>query len=132
MTSISPKFLHVFFILAFVLAGVSPACKFISGEKTFMEICFSDGSLKRVEVPAEYSAVMAKAEKTPQNNGHAHKDSDCGFCFAQSSLSKNTLTAAAAILVNPPAQAVPLGAGSFALKGAQASPFQSRGPPALS
>lgn len=125
------RFLHLFFILAFVLAGISPACKFISGEKTFMDICFSDGSLKRVEVPAEYSAVMAKAEKTPQNNGHAHKDSDCGFCFAQSSLSKNTLTAAA-ILISPPAQSVPLGAGSFAIAGAQASPFQSRGPPALS
>lgn len=124
--------LHLFFILAFVLAGISPACKFISGEKTFMEICFSDGSLKRVEVPEEYRILTAKADKTPQNNGHAHKDSDCGFCFAQSSLSKNTLTSAAAILISPPAQSVPLGAGSFALKGAQASPFHSRGPPTLS
>ncbi len=126
------RFLHLFFILAFVLAGISPACKFISGEKTFMEICFSDGSLKRVEVPEEYRVLTAKAEKAPQNDGHAHKESDCGFCFAQSSLSKNTLTTTAAILISPPAQSVPLGAGSFAMAGAQVSPFHSRGPPAHS
>lgn len=126
------RILHIFFVLAFVLAGISPACKFISGEKTFMEICFSDGSLKRVEVPEEYRVLTAKAEKTPEDRSHAHKDSDCGFCFAQSSLSKNTLTATAAILISPPAQSVPLGAGSFVVAGVKTSPFHSRGPPALS
>lgn len=131
MTRIYAKSLRLFFVLAFVLAGISPACKFISGQKSFMDICFSDGSLKRVEVPAEYNPLMARAD-TSQQQEDRHKDHDCSFCFAQSSLGKNTPASAALMLVNPPAQIVPLGAGSFALAGAEHASFHSRGPPALS
>ncbi|MBK6896348.1 MAG: hypothetical protein IPH06_07135 [Alphaproteobacteria bacterium] len=132
MKAIPAKALHLFFILTFVLAGISPACKFISGEKSFMEVCFSDGSLKRVEVPAEYNALLAKAGQTQQKqqDGH-HKNADCAFCFAQSSLSKNTASSSV-ILMNPPGETLALGAGTFVLRGTQPSPFQSRGPPALS
>ncbi len=132
MKAIPSKALHLFFILAFVLAGISPACKFISGEKSFMEICFSDGSLKRIEVPAEYNALLAKAGQTQQKQQDGHnKNADCAFCFAQSSLSKNTASSPV-ILMTPPGQILALGAGTFTIRGAEHSPFQSRGPPALS
>lgn len=132
MKRVPAKTLHLFFILAFVLAGISPACKFISGEKTFMDICFSDGSLKKVEVPAEYNALLAKAGQAQQKNQESqHKNSDCAFCFAQSNLSKNTASTAV-ILINPPRKTLTVGAGTYALRGTDRSPFQSRGPPALS
>ena len=43
-----------------------------------------------------------------------------------------SLTTTAAILISPPAQSVPLGAGSFVVAGAETLPFHSRGPPAHS
>ncbi len=132
MKHVSAKTLHLFFILAFVLAGISPACKFISGEKSFMEVCFSDGSLKKIEVPAEYNAFLAKADpKQQQKQGSHEKSNDCAFCFAQSSLAKNSISSAA-ILISPPGETLTIGAGTFSLRGTDRSPFQSRGPPALS
>lgn len=132
MKHVSAKALHLFFILAFVLAGISPACKFISGEKSFMEICFSDGSLKKIEVPAEYNALLAKAGQTQQQKQGSHeKGNDCAFCFAQSSLSKHNAPSSV-ILTNLTGQSLTIGAGTFALRGTQPLLFQSRGPPALS
>ena len=62
-------------IFALVTAGVSPACAFISGKMTMIEICGADGMMK-VAVPAdELPDEGAKHERAP----------DCGFCIAHAS-----------------------------------------------
>lgn len=58
-------------ILALVTAGVSPACAFISGKMTMIEICGVDG-LTQISVP------VSQAPDTADHDRHAH---DCGFCL---------------------------------------------------
>jgi hypothetical protein len=68
--------LHIFVILTFVLVGISPACKFISGTKQ-IEICSYDG----------IKTVTVADNQVPDDKGHEQKSSqDCAFCFAQSNL----------------------------------------------
>ncbi len=70
------NFLHILVLISFVLAGISPACKFISGEMKQVEICSYDG-MKTITV----------ADQKAPDDKHEHKKSDdCGFCFAQSHL----------------------------------------------
>ncbi len=71
------NFLHIFVLISFVLAGISPACKFISGQTKQIEICSYDG-MKTITV----ADTQAPADK---KNDHKKSD-DCGFCFAQSHL----------------------------------------------
>ena len=66
---------HIFLILVFVLAQVSPACAFSSGGRSSIEICAADGSKKIVSVSNEFSPVKPKQEKTTQK--------DCAFCLHQ-------------------------------------------------
>lgn len=64
-------FVQCLMILALVTAGVSPACAFISGKMTMIEICGVDG-LMQVSVPAD------QAPDTADHDQHGH---DCGFCL---------------------------------------------------
>ena len=57
--------------------GISPACKFISGQAQEIEICTYEG-IKTVK-------VAANGEEVPADDHHK-KSEDCGFCFAQSNL----------------------------------------------
>lgn len=59
-------------ILALVTAGVSPACAFISGKMTMIEICGVDGMIQ-VSVPAD---------QAPDAADHDQQKYDCGFCLA--------------------------------------------------
>jgi hypothetical protein len=69
--------LYILIILSFVLAGLSPACKFISGQTQQIEICSYDG----------IKTVTIADKQVPDNRDHEHKSSqDCAFCFAQSNL----------------------------------------------
>lgn len=63
-------------ILALVTAGVSPACAFISGKMTMIEICGVDGMMK-IAVPAD------EAPDQPASHDGGY---DCGFCIAQTSV----------------------------------------------
>lgn len=61
-------------ILALVTAGVSPACAFISGKMTMIEICGADGLMK----------IAVPADQVPDTGDQQHQQSyDCGFCIAQ-------------------------------------------------
>jgi hypothetical protein len=66
-------FLQCLMVLALVTAGVSPACAFIAGKMTMIEICGADGLMK-ISVPAENAP----------DSGHQQHDQqfDCGFCIA--------------------------------------------------
>ncbi len=65
-----------FLIICLTLAWVSPACKFRSGEMTWMEIC-GDFGVKTVAVPLEKNPLTPDSGS---KSGHAGKD--CAFCFA--------------------------------------------------
>lgn len=59
-------------ILALVTAGVSPACAFISGKMTMIEICSVDGMMK----------VAVPADQAPDTGDQHQRSYDCGFCIA--------------------------------------------------
>lgn len=69
--------IHFIMILALVSAGTSPACAFVSGKTTLIEICGVDG-LMTVSVPSD---------EAPASNDQAdHKAfADCGFCLMHAS-----------------------------------------------
>lgn len=70
-------YIHGLFILALILAGVSPACKFISGQYEFMEICGFDG-MKTVAVE--------KTQNTGDAPSHDYAQDDCAFCFSHANV----------------------------------------------
>ena len=70
-------FLNALLIAAFMLAGISPACKFIAGEAFAMEICKADGSV--IIMVMNEDGTVTEEEK-PSNDQRA--GSDCAFCFA--------------------------------------------------
>lgn len=74
------KYIHCLVILAFLTVGISPACKFISGQMSDIEICTPDG-LKTIQVAQDQTPEPAK----PDHENHKKQD-DCAFCFAQSHL----------------------------------------------
>lgn len=69
---------HIFAvcILALVTAMVSPACAFISGKSSLMEICTSSGAIKTVD---------AAGNEASDSSSSTHKQSgafgDCAFCL---------------------------------------------------
>lgn len=65
-------FVQCLVILALVTAGVSPACAFISGKTTMIEICSDDGVTK----------VAVPADQAPDTADHDRQGHDCGFCLA--------------------------------------------------
>lgn len=78
------NYLHILVILSFILMGISPACKFISGQVQEIEICTYEG-IKTVK-------IAAHGEEMPADDHHK-KSEDCGFCFAQSNLKLEKATA---------------------------------------
>lgn len=70
-------FLNVFIMLAIIGAGISPACKFISGQQTWLEICGADGIKK----------VLLSADETPDAPQEEHANADpCAFCLTHASV----------------------------------------------
>ena len=70
-----PKFLlNLIIMLAFIGAGISPACKFISGQ--MVEICGPNG----------VETVRLDADQLPPDVPDHHKQASeqCAFCFAGS------------------------------------------------
>lgn len=65
-------YLQILLIAALVLAGASPACKFISGKTNLIEICTAQG----------LKTVAAGDAQTPAPQKH-NKTDQCAFCFAQ-------------------------------------------------
>lgn len=66
-------FVHFLVVCALILAGISPACAFISGQTTIMEICTAQG-VKQITIN----------DPAPADTTHDKKSGDdCMFCFAQ-------------------------------------------------
>jgi hypothetical protein len=115
------SYLHVFFILAFIFAGVSPACKFISGQFDFIEICGFDG-IKTVAVDQSQNPDQPDHTKMAQN--------DCAFCFNHTNV--KTAAAPAPQIIAPLAQAPDYTLVDVSLMvPVTAAQFDARGPPAF-
>lgn len=126
------KFLQAFFILAFVLAQVSPACAFVSGKTGSLEVCTEDGTLKTIKVPVRYDLTAFIKKGSPDKNSkHTHhKEAEqCGFCFAHSHLTKTTISSAQITLPLTVTSVLHIGAGSIAYKSYTSIQFQPRAPP---
>ena len=73
--------MQIFAVLAFVMAGISPACAFASG-KGILQICKDDGSVAYIIVTPEMDPFY-----DPAFNPAAPVDTnlemrECSFCFA--------------------------------------------------
>lgn len=123
-------FLHLTLIMAIVTAGISPACAFINGETSTIELCSPNGDVRVVEVPAEMDPF---AEPAPAQDKHSAQDNmdDCTFCFAKTHA--KSLSAVSSIKISfvlPRYLAV--GGGTFIPQSLKAANFQPRGPPVFS
>ena len=78
-------------MVAMLTSGISPACKFISGKTSFIEICSWDGSTKTVEVPATQDPTYSE-DSAPTS--HDSASDGCNFCFVQSHIALNGVDAA--------------------------------------
>lgn len=74
-------YLHFLVAIALILSGVSPACDFIAGKKSVIEICTSDGFIKTIEVAADMDPFSDSQQNDHQKSSHTKKQ--CEFCFAQ-------------------------------------------------
>ncbi len=88
-------YMNAFLVVVLVLAGVSPACQFISGQsgKGLFEICMPASLWQDKETVAQIplppiAFSLAEADELPQPAGGqdhdpAMKQPPCAFCFAQ-------------------------------------------------
>ncbi len=84
---IRSHFIHILVLAALVLAGISPACEFISGKADLFEICGADGSSKQAEIDPDLALFLAAGqEQSPADEHHDKPGDDCAFCFAQTHL----------------------------------------------
>lgn len=120
-------FIHMLVVLAMVLSTISPACAFMSGNASMIEICGADGSIKTITVDAALDPFAAldeqplKAEKPP-----------CAFCLAMTSL-KAAMPAQDIVLFVPPVyQGLMTGPGTIFLSQTLSLGFKPTGPPAFS
>lgn len=125
------RHINLLLIAALVLAGVSPACEFISG-RSLAEICKADGTVEKTAIPAELEIFLAaKVDKTTDDNSKHIDLSDCAFCFTQGNLK---LSLAKAISTPAPAvisSVLALSLHATAPVQSSLSPFEARGPPSL-
>ena len=117
-------------IVCLVLGSISPACKFVSGGKSFFEICFSDGSIQEVEMPSELLAFLPEQdqEEAPENP-HPDLNDDCAFCFSQSHFSAFLVDAPDLYLPSPVRSA--LNFQTLVDARPELRLYQPRGPPAF-
>ncbi len=124
MNKKSSPFVYCLLIFAFLTSGISPACQFISGGKNFIEICAFDGTLKRVEVPADQTPF----DEPQEDNKSHYSNNDCAFCFAQHN-QKTKPTSADYALLAPSDQYLSVGSESFTFKSRKQSFLEARAPP---
>ncbi|MCB1562982.1 MAG: hypothetical protein KDJ75_05345 [Alphaproteobacteria bacterium] len=118
-----------FLILALGTMGISPACLFISGQSSLIEIeiCAADGSFKTVALPADQTPFEAPAPEKPAK----HLDKNCAFCFAQSHQKTQAVASLDILPAMSAGDCLSTGPGSFALKSCSAAGFKPRAPPAF-
>ncbi len=121
------NFLSILIVVSLVMAGISPACQFISGKSLF-EIC-SFGDDKPVALIDE--ALLAYLPDYEPEQEHQELEQDCGFCFAQSNLKLARAEAAEAKKLTQTNVIDVLYRSNPFIKGEKYSLSAPRGPPTL-
>lgn len=118
------RYLNVFLvILALVSAGISPACAFISGKTSLIEICTADGIVKTVAVTEDGRQVSPL-----DHEGDKAKKSDCAFCI--NAAAAKSAPAGDALVIAPGAPAPgPVQILADALASMPVKSFHATGPP---
>jgi hypothetical protein len=113
-------------MLCLVTAGISPACQFISGGKSLIEICSADGTLKTIEIAAGQSPLQQPADDQKKT----HLDNDCAFCFTQAHQASASAAGNAIIVFFQPGVFTDTSKTAW-LKNTASLAFEARGPPSL-
>lgn len=121
-------YISVLVMVAIFLAGISPACAFISGGSSFIEICAADGSLETVEVDA---ALDPFAESVPVSGEHMDAMEKCPFCFASGTYKYGEARSQVIAMLALPRYLV-VSSGTAIPFGSDMRVYQPRGPPVLS
>ena len=119
-------YISVLVMAAIMLVGVSPACAFISGGKSFIQICGADGSVQSVEVDAAFDPLAQAPAHDPAQ--HLETFDKCPFCFIQTH-QKFGMVGSTVLGLNALPAYIFIGAGSAIPKTQNAQAFQPRGPP---
>lgn len=117
---------NILLILAFLTSGISPACQFISGATSIIEICAADGTLKTIELPADQSPLPQE----PSNKHKTNFGTDCAFCYSASNL-KTLKTDLQELSPTTDPKYISTGPGGYILKRTGSQNFDARGPPLL-
>lgn len=86
------QILSFLIIVGLVVSAASPLCAFISGQKSWIEICGADGSIKTIPVDQEGLPGEVPAQHKIEN--------PCSFCFANYHM--KAFMAQAIMLSHPP------------------------------
>ncbi len=70
-------FIQIAVILAIVTAGISPACAFVSGKTSWIEICGADGGVHKIAVSADLDPLAQGSDDAR----HDTAQDQCGFCL---------------------------------------------------
>lgn len=110
-------------ILALISAGISPACAFISGKTSLIEICTADGGIKTIAVTED-----GRQTPIPDTADHKSKKADCIFCFNAGTAKSGPADSIIFYITSPPrsatAQSLPAIPSKFSPKF-----FYATGPP---
>ena len=100
MMSRFAKILNIVLVVAFVSAGASPACSFISGKSGVIEICAADGSLKTIRVSEDFlPRSSSSSENTDQVPLGDLPKKACDFCFTASHIAVDIVSEQAVIIM---------------------------------
>lgn len=120
-------FLQCLVVLAIVTAGISPACAFVGGKTSWIEICGADGNVHKIEVSADL-------DPTAQDDSpvlHNDQQESCGFCLLHAN-GKLVKPEPVSIAKPLPPTYLAISAGTYVPVSLRLQTAQPRAPPALS
>ena len=123
------KYLNILLMLAVITAGISPACKFISGEQGhWIEICGADGTLRTIKVEDPNLAALDVGGTAEDQNQEQNSSEGCDFCFMQAHMNLDLAKPVHKASMLPQAKALIAYQGAALIQYRKAA-FSARAPP---
>ncbi|MFP4314466.1 MAG: DUF2946 family protein, partial [Alphaproteobacteria bacterium] len=113
--------IHLLILFAIVTAGISPACAFMGAQKGWIEICASDGSVKRIQVSSDY--LPDEKDSAPAEQSSLMED--CLFCFATAQ-GKAASSPSFLVMTSLTSGYIAVGSGTYIPRNLQSAPFAPR------
>ncbi|MGB0719819.1 MAG: DUF2946 family protein [Bdellovibrionales bacterium] len=121
--------MHWLIVLAVFFTGVSPACSFMAGGTSVIQICAADGSVQNIAVDAAFDPF---ADPAPQKQS-ADLSRKCPFCFTHAHLALDMPDAPDGLaFLSLPAGYLAVGGGIWVPDGLRLGAVSARGPPVFS